>query len=149
MFLSLEARQTVEYLLELVQFSPSNILSMNWYDRVVAYRRGKVALAYSHSMLAPLYELDPTSPAYRQTGYAPHPTGPRGRPIVPMGGYALAIPNNLAKERFAGARIALRSLTSASATKLLFDQWQPREPKGERQSRSRGAGDLAPYRRCR
>jgi multiple sugar transport system substrate-binding protein len=35
-----------------------------------------------------------------------------------MGGYALAIPNNLAKERFAGARIALRSLTSASATKL-------------------------------
>jgi multiple sugar transport system substrate-binding protein len=118
MFLSLEARQTVEYLLELVQYSPSNVLTMNWYDRAVAYQRGKVVLAYSHTLLAPLYELDPTSPAYRQTGYVPHPTGPRGHPIVPMGGYALAIPNNLAKERFAGARIALRSLTSASATKL-------------------------------
>jgi multiple sugar transport system substrate-binding protein len=118
MFLSLEARQTVEYLLELAQFSPSNILSMNWYDRAVAYQRGKVALAYSHTLLAPLYELDPTSPAYRQTGYAPHPVGPRGRPLAPMGGYALAIPSNLAEERRAGARIALRSLVSASATKL-------------------------------
>ena len=35
-----------------------------------------------------------------------------------MGGYALTIPANLAEERFAGARLALRSLTSASATKL-------------------------------
>ena len=35
-----------------------------------------------------------------------------------MGGYALAIPSDLAKERLEGARIALRSLTSASATKL-------------------------------
>jgi hypothetical protein len=53
MFLSLEARQTVEYLLELMQYSPPNVLSMNWYDRAVAYQRGHVALAYSHTMLAP------------------------------------------------------------------------------------------------
>ncbi len=117
-FLSLEARQTVEYLIELMQYSPPNVLSMNWYDRAVAYKEGKVALAYSHTMLAPLYETNPASPAYRKTGYAPHPVGPRGRPIAPMGGYALAIPSNLAKERIAGARIALQSLTSASATKL-------------------------------
>ena len=30
MFLSLEARQTVEYLIELMQFSPPNVLNMNW-----------------------------------------------------------------------------------------------------------------------
>jgi multiple sugar transport system substrate-binding protein len=118
MFLSLEARQTVEYLLELIPYSPANVLNMNWYDRAVAYQRGAVALAYSHSLLAPLYEADPTSPAFRKTGYVPHPTGPRGRPLAPMGGYALAIPANLAKNRLAGARLALRSLTSASATKL-------------------------------
>jgi len=35
-----------------------------------------------------------------------------------MGGYGLAIPSNLAKERVAGARLALRSLTTASAAKL-------------------------------
>ena len=118
MFLSLEARQTVEYLLELMQYSPPNVLSMSWYDRAVAYQRGKVALAYSHTMLAPLYECDPTSPAYRRTGYVPHPTGPHGQPIAPMGGYALAIPANLAEERLEGARVALRCLTSASAIKL-------------------------------
>ena len=118
MFLSLEARQTVEYLIELMQFSPPNVLNMNWYDRATAYKQGKVALAYSHTLLAPLYEMDTASPAYRKTGYLPHPTGPRGRPIAPMGGYGLAIPSNLAKERVAGARLALRSLTTASATKL-------------------------------
>ena len=117
-FLSLEARQTVEYLIELMQFSPPNVLNMNWYDRAIAYQQGKVAMAYSHTLLAPLYETDPTSPAYRKTGYLPHPIGPRGRPIAPMGGYGLAIPSNLAKERLAGARIALRALTAASATKL-------------------------------
>jgi multiple sugar transport system substrate-binding protein len=118
MFLSLEARQTVEYLLELMQFSPPNVLSMSWYDRAVAFQQGKVALAYSHTMLAPLYEVDPTSPAYRRTGYAPHPMGPRGHPIAPMGGYALAIPANLDRQRLDGARLALRCLTSASAIKL-------------------------------
>ena len=117
-FLSLEARQTVEYLLELMPYSPPNLLGMAWWDRATAYQRGKVAMAYSHTLLAPLYETDPSSPAYRKTGYCPHPTGPRGAPIVPMGGYALAIPANLAPERKQAARIALRSLTSASATKL-------------------------------
>ena len=117
-FLSLEARQTVEYLLELMPYSPPNLLGMAWWDRAMAYQRGKVAMAYSHTLLAPLYETDPASPGYRNTGYSPHPTGPRGAPIVPMGGYALAIPANIAPERKPAALTALRSLTSASATKL-------------------------------
>src|ERR1700722_12338104 len=35
-----------------------------------------------------------------------------------MGGYALAIPANLSPERIPAVRVALRSLTSASAAKL-------------------------------
>ena len=119
-FLSLEARHTVEYLLELMQYSVPNVLSMAWYDRAVAYQSGKVAMAYSHTLLAPLYETDPASPAYRKTGYVPHPIGPRGSPIAPMGGYALAIPANLSKERREAASVAVRCLTSASSIKLFL-----------------------------
>ncbi len=118
LFLSLEARQTVEYLLELLEYSPARVLEMNWYDRAICYAQGHAALAYSHTLLAPLYETDPNSPAYRRTGYLPHPVGPRGRPIVPMGGYGLAIPANLAPERLTAAATALKAITSASATKL-------------------------------
>ena len=117
MFLSLEARQTAEYLTEILQYSSPNVLDMNWYGRAIAYGRGRAALAYSHTLLA-LYETDRSSPAYRLTGYLPHPIGPHGRPIAPMGGYALALPANLAPERIEAARTALRALSSASATKL-------------------------------
>ena len=117
-FLSPEARETAAYLLELKAFSPPDVLQMAWYDRAVAYARGRAAMAYSHTLLAPLFEVDADAPAYRKTGYLPHPAGPRGRPIVPMGGYALAIPANIAPERAVPVWNALRTLTSASASKL-------------------------------
>ena len=117
-FLSEEARETAAYLQELKAFSPPNVLTMAWYDRAVAYARGRAAMAYSHTLLAPLFEVDATSPAHRNTGYLPHPAGPRGAPIVPMGGYALSIPANVAPERVEPVWAALRTLTSASASKL-------------------------------
>jgi multiple sugar transport system substrate-binding protein len=112
------ARQTAEYMCELLEFSPPNILGMAWYDRAIAYAQGKAAIAYSHTMLAPLFELDRASPAYRKTGYLPHPVGPKGRPIAPLGGYALTIPANIAPERIEPVWIAMRSLTSANTIKL-------------------------------
>ena len=117
-FLSIEARETAEYLLQLKEYSPPNILSMAWYDRAISYAKGNAAMAYSHSLLAQLFETDATSPAYRKTGYLPHPTGPKGKPIVPIGGYALSIPANIAPRRIASVWTALQSLTSARAVKL-------------------------------
>lgn len=117
-FLSPEAAATADYLRELLPYSPANILTMAWYDRAIAYAHGEAAMAYSHSMLAPLYEIESKSPAYRRTGYLPHPVGPGGRPIVPMGGYGLCIPANIAPERIRPVWAALRAMTSASAAKL-------------------------------
>jgi multiple sugar transport system substrate-binding protein len=117
-FLSAEARDTSQYLLAIKAYSPSNVLQMAWYDRASAYAQGRAAMAYSHTMLAPLYDGDPKSPAYRRTGYLPHPAGPNGNPIVPMGGYALSIPANIAPERVSSVWSAIRTLTSASASKL-------------------------------
>ncbi|MEQ9690970.1 MAG: hypothetical protein RLO48_14670 [Bauldia litoralis] len=118
MFLTDAARETAEYLSELIDYSPPNILGMTWYDRAITYAQGKSACAYSHSLLASLSELNETSPAYRRSGYLPHPVGPRGWPIVPLGGYALAIPANIDSARADPVWVALRALTSPSAVKL-------------------------------
>lgn len=118
MFQSDAARETVEYLLELLAYSPPGILQMSWYDRARTYAKGEAAMAYSHSILAPIHETDQTSPARMRTGYSPHPTGPNGRPIVPMGGYSLAIPANIAANRINEVWRALQTFTTAPAAKL-------------------------------
>ncbi len=117
MFLSQEARQTADYLMELLDYSPPSILSMSWYERAVAYAGGSVGLAYCYTLLAPLFELDPKSPAHGNTGYLPHPVGPNGWPVAPVGGYALAMPTNISRDRVAATWAAIRSLTSPSAAK--------------------------------
>lgn len=118
MFDSEAARATAEFLRALLAVSPPGILQMTWYDRARAYASGAAAMAYSHTLLANLFELDAASPAYRRTGYLPHPTALQGRPVSPLGGYALAIPANIASERINAAWTALCTLTSASAAKL-------------------------------
>ena len=115
---TVEGRQTAEYLLNLLAYSPPNILSMSWFERVAAYRAGEVAMAYGYTLLAPYFELDETSPARGKTGFLPHPRGPTGRNIAPVGGYALGVPANLDPQRVPAAFQALELFTSAEACKL-------------------------------
>jgi multiple sugar transport system substrate-binding protein len=112
------ALEACDYLLNLLDLSPPDILSMSWYERVRPYASGKIAMAYGYTLLAPYFERDPASPAYDNTGYLPHPAGPKGQPLAPVGGYALGIPANLAPERRAAAAEALIVFTSPEAQKL-------------------------------
>jgi len=111
-------RLTAEYLLELLAYSPLNILNMAWYERVAAYTHGDVAMAYGYTALAPYFQYASDSPARGHTGFLPHPTGFTGRPIAPVGGFLLGIPRNLAAPRLAPTWQALQFLTSAQAAKL-------------------------------
>ncbi len=113
-----QALEACEYLLTLLEFSPPEILSMSWYERVRPYAAGRIAMAYGYTLLAPYFERDPSSPANGNTGYLPHPAGPKGRAVAPVGGYALGIPANLAPERRAAAAEALIAFTSPEAQKL-------------------------------
>jgi len=112
------AREAAEYLMALLEYSPPDILSMSWYERVRPYAAGKIAMAYGYTLLAPYFELDPSSPANGTTGYLPHPAGPGGSPVAPVGGYVLGIPANLAPDRRAAAAEALVAFTSPEAQKL-------------------------------
>ncbi len=110
-------RRTAEYLLELLDLAPLNILTMSWFERIRAYAKGEVAMAYGYTLLAPYFVHDPASPAHGRTGFLPHPRGPGGANIAPVGGYALGIPANLAPERREAAWQALVTLTSSEACK--------------------------------
>jgi len=111
-------REAAEFLMDLLQFSPPDILSMSWYERVRPYAAGKVAMAYGYTLLAPYFELDASSPAHGTTGYMPHPHGPSGVPVAPVGGYVLGIPANLPEDRIDDAVEALIAFTSPEAQKL-------------------------------
>ena len=121
MFDTPEAHATAEYFLELLNYSPRGILNMSWYERARCYADGETGCAYCATLLAPLFELDQSSPAYGQTEYLPHPCGPTGRRIAPLGGYALAIPSNIATDRINPIWTALATLTSAQTVKLYIE----------------------------
>lgn len=118
-----------EYLLELLKYSPPDILSMSWYERIRPYAAGSIAMAYGYTLLAPYFELDETSPAYGQTGYLPHPAGPGARPVAPVGGYVMGIPANLAPERLSAALEALTVFTSPEAQKLYVQNGSRTNPR--------------------
>ncbi|WP_397544387.1 extracellular solute-binding protein [Roseovarius salis] len=112
------ALEAAEYLMALMEYSPPDILSMSWYERIRPFAAGRIAMAYGYTLLAPYFELDPDSPAAGNTGYLPHPPGPSGAPIAPVGGYVLGIPANLPDERLPDAVEALIAFTSPEAQKL-------------------------------
>lgn len=112
------AHAAADYLMHLLQFSPPDILSMSWFERVRPYGAGQVAMAYGYTLLAPYFELDASCPAHGKTGYLPHPHGPQGVPIAPVGGYVLCVPTNLNEDRLDDAVEALVAFTSPAAQKL-------------------------------
>ncbi len=112
------ALDAADYLRALLSYSPPDILSMSWYERVRPYAAGKIAMAYGYTLLAPYFERDETSPAHGNTGYLPHPAGPQGMPVAPVGGYVMGMPANLPAERRAAAAEALIAFTSPQAQKL-------------------------------
>ncbi|WP_257883539.1 extracellular solute-binding protein [Roseobacter insulae] len=118
-----------EYLMELLKYSPPDILSMSWYERIRPFAAGNVAMAYGYTLLAPYFEGDPASPAFGQTGFLPHPAGPGATPVAPVGGYVMGIPANLPRDRRAAAAEALRVFTSPEAQKLYVQNGSRTNPR--------------------
>ena len=121
--------RAAEFMLELLQYSPPDILSMSWYERVRPYAAGTVAMAYGYTLLAPYFELDQTSPAHGETGYLPHPCAPDATHVAPVGGYVMGIPANLAPERIPAAVEALITFTSPEAQKLYVQNGSRTNPR--------------------
>lgn len=113
-----EGMATAEYLLALREFAPPDLLDMAWDETTQLYADGKVAMAYIWSGRASRFELNLDSPAYKNSGYLPHPSGSGRECIAPMGGYALGIPRNIAPARVQMAWQVIRYLTSPELIKF-------------------------------
>lgn len=121
--------RAAEFLLELLDYSPPDILSMSWFERIRPYAAGTVAMAYGYTLLAPYFELNDTSAAFGQTGYLPHPAGPGASQIAPVGGFVMGIPTNLAPDRIPAATEALTVFTSPAAQKLYVQNGSRTNPR--------------------
>jgi len=119
----------VDYMMSLLRYSPPDILSMSWYERVRPFASGKVAMAYGYTLLAPYFEQNPTCEAHGNVGYLPHPSGLGAPNIAPVGGYLLGIPANIAPERLEAAIEALIVFTSPEAQKLYVEHGSRTNPR--------------------
>lgn len=129
MFDQPRALEAAEYLRELLRFSPPDILSMSWYERIRRYAAGSVAMAYGYTLLAPYFDCDPASPAHGNTGFLPHPSGGGAPNVAPVGGYVLGIPANIAPDRLGAAVEALIVFTSAPAQKQMVVEGSRSQPR--------------------
>ncbi|WP_439525021.1 extracellular solute-binding protein [Marivita sp.] len=116
-----EALEAAEFLVELLSWSPPKVLLLWWFARAGGLAAGRAAMAYSYTQILPLIENQPDSPAYRRTGYLPHPTAPGIPRSAPLGGWNICVPSNLKPARIGDVTEAARTLTSAAATKLYIE----------------------------
>ena len=104
---------------ELLQYSPPNILSMAWYERILAYSRGEVAMAYGYNHPGILFRA-----RRHLSGQGPYRNAAAscrrgGRATSPLSAATFSgIPANLAEERVEAAWQAVQFLTSSEAIKL-------------------------------
>ncbi|MBV8564193.1 MAG: sugar ABC transporter substrate-binding protein [Methylobacteriaceae bacterium] len=87
------------YLKALMPYSPPGILDMAWDERTRVFAQGGCAMTYVWSGNASAWDGDPKSPAYGNVAYVPHPAGIGAPNRSTLGGWSLAIPTNLPKER--------------------------------------------------
>ena len=115
------ALEAAEFLIELLAYSPPNVLQMSWYERAKCYAEGNAAMAYCYTQILPMIENQTNSPGYGRTGYLPHPSAPGIPQMAHLGGWNLCIPANVKPQRFNSVKQAARTLTSAAATKLYIE----------------------------
>ena len=118
---SLDSRASLEvldYMHRLVEVSPPNILELEWKRGLDLFMQGRSALSYVWTMRAARFEYDIHSTVKRKVAYLPHPAGPGGSNMSPMGGFLLAVPANLPEARARRAFEAIASMASPDAMRV-------------------------------
>ncbi|TVR24942.1 MAG: extracellular solute-binding protein [Anaerolineaceae bacterium] len=84
-----------EYALALMAYSPPDILTMAWDQRILRFASGKCAMTYGWGARSYFVENDPSSEVAGLVGYLPAPHAPSAEPVTPIGTWSLGIPANL------------------------------------------------------
>jgi len=92
------ALRAAKYALELMKYSPPDILNMAWDERARLYAQGKTAMIYEWGARAFMIQ-DPEMLA--NTGFIPSPHAPDMPALTPMGEWTLSIPSNVKDKELA------------------------------------------------
>jgi multiple sugar transport system substrate-binding protein len=106
--LSEQGKHTLAYMHELLALSPPDILSIDWNKALEYFMSGHAAMTYCWTMRAARFEYDIHSVVKRKVAYYPHPHGPGGTSVSPIGGFLLSVPSSLPPER---ARLAFEAIS--------------------------------------
>lgn len=84
-----------QYALDLLRWSPPDILTMAWDQRILRYSRGGCAMTYTWGARAYLIEEHSTDGVWLSTGFGLAPHAPDAEPVTPLGVWSLGIPANI------------------------------------------------------
>jgi multiple sugar transport system substrate-binding protein len=107
------ARATMRFMRKLMEVSIPDVLDSDANTGLVEFMAGRAALGYIWSMRAARLEFDVRSKVKGLVKCLPHPNVSGVRCASPVGGYVLAVPSNLSKERCTRAVQAIKWLTTS------------------------------------
>ena len=120
-FIASEAGKALsDFLLELADNSPPDILSMAWDQRIERFTRGQTAFTYGWMARNQAAERHALSEVQGKVGYLLPPATPGHSPAVPMGQWSLGIPANISAEERERALQTLVHLLSDEVDEILF-----------------------------
>ena len=108
-------RAVLDYMHRLVEISPPDILTLEWKRGLSLFMQGRSAMSYVWTMRGARFEYDLLSQVKKRVAFQPHPAGPGGSNLSPLGGFLLAVPANLPAVRARRAFEAIASMVSPDA----------------------------------
>lgn len=111
------ARTTLRFMKKLLEVSTPSVLESDANIGLAEFMAGRAGMGYIWTMRAARLEFDARSKVKGLVKYLPHPNVSGVRCTSPIGGYVLAVPSNLAKERMVLAVQAIKWLTSSIAAR--------------------------------
>jgi multiple sugar transport system substrate-binding protein len=121
--------RVLDYLHRLKEYSPPDILEMDWDRRTTSFLSGETALAYCWTVRAARFENDVSSAVKRKVTYLPQPRASGGVSNNPIGGFLLCVPANLPPDRVELAFEAIAWMTSPEAMKANVQNGFPVAPR--------------------
>jgi multiple sugar transport system substrate-binding protein len=123
------ALSTLRFMRELLSVSSPQVLEYDWNRSMAEFMSGNSAMCYLWSMRAARFEFDLLSKVKGRVQYLPHPNVSGARCQVPIGGFLLAVPSNLPRERADLALQAIQWMTSSNSMRTQVRNGFPVAPR--------------------
>jgi len=124
-----DALEVIDYMKQLVAFSPPDIANIDWEKRINYFMSGNVGLAYCWTMRAARFEHELSSRVARRVTYLPPPSRRAQQISAPIGGFLMTIPSNVAPSRRRQIMNAIAWMVSPEAMKAHVKNGFPVAPR--------------------